>query len=79
MPARCTTRRKIPSRISWRNVVCAAMDGHRIVYYYNDLIIIFLIEYKNIANKIDKSYFGQCHNKETCNTFKSGYTLSTDS
>jgi hypothetical protein len=31
MPARCTTRRKILLRISWRNVVCAARarDEHR--------------------------------------------------
>jgi hypothetical protein len=30
MPALCTTRRKIPFRMSWCNVVCAARDGHRI-------------------------------------------------
>jgi hypothetical protein len=31
MPALCTTRRKIPFRMSWRNVVCAARDGHPMV------------------------------------------------
>jgi hypothetical protein len=30
MSALCTTRRKIPFRISWRSVVWAARDGHRI-------------------------------------------------
>jgi hypothetical protein len=30
MPDLCTTRRKIPFRMSWRNVICAATDGHRI-------------------------------------------------
>jgi hypothetical protein len=30
MPALCTTRRKMPFRMSWRNVVCAATDGHHI-------------------------------------------------
>jgi hypothetical protein len=30
MPTLCTTRCKIPFRMSWRNVVCAARDGNRI-------------------------------------------------
>jgi hypothetical protein len=30
MPALCSTRRKIPFRMSWRKVVCAARVGHRI-------------------------------------------------
>jgi hypothetical protein len=30
MPAMCTTRRKMPFRMSRRNVVCTARDGHRI-------------------------------------------------
>jgi hypothetical protein len=30
MPALCTTRRKVPFRMSWRNVVCAARDRHSI-------------------------------------------------
>jgi hypothetical protein len=30
MPTLCTTLCKIPFRMSWRNVVCAARDGHRI-------------------------------------------------
>jgi hypothetical protein len=30
MPALCTTQCNIPFRMSWRNVVCAARDEHRI-------------------------------------------------
>jgi hypothetical protein len=30
IPALCTTRRKIPFRMSWRNVVCAVRVGHGI-------------------------------------------------
>jgi hypothetical protein len=29
MPALCTARRKVPFRMSWRNVTCAARAEHR--------------------------------------------------